>query len=333
MNPTLPDGYRMRPGTTDDIPSLAALDAAYSTRLFGRALLTEGEIRTEWKAPHFDPETDARVVLDPDGRIVAWAEVYDYEPHVRIPSRLRVHPDSVPDAVAEQLVAWCIDRARDAIGEAPANARVVVTQSAFESDAAASARLRAAGMTPTRTFLRMQIEMDAPPEPPAWPDGIAIRTFAPGRDDVPAVEAMREVFRDHWGFVETPLEDDLEEWRQWIYEDEDFDTDLWFLATADEEIVGFCQCYPVGGDDPRVGLVDELGVVRAHRGRGLATALLRHAFAALYQRGKTIVELGVDAESLTGATRLYEKAGMTLVRRNNVYELELRPGVDPATRG
>jgi len=331
MNATLPAGYRERPGTIDDIPALAALDATYSTNLFGRALLTEGEIRTEWKAPHFDPETDARVVVDPDGRIVAWAEIYDYDPHVRIPSRLRVHPDDVPAPVAGRLIAWCIERARDAVDEAPPDARVVVTQSAFESDTAASERLRAAGMTPTRTFLRMQIEMNAPPDPPAWPDGITVRTFVPGRDDVRAVEAIRAVFRDHWGFVETPLEDDLEEWRQWIYEDEDFDTDLWFLATVGDEIVGFCQCYPVAGDDPRIGLVDELGVVRSHRGRGLATALLRHAFGAFYERGKTVVELGVDAESLTGATRLYEKVGMTLVRRNNVYEFELRPGVDLTT--
>jgi mycothiol synthase len=36
------------------------------------------------------------------------------------------------------------------------------------------------------------------------------------------------------------------------------------------------------------------------------------------------VELGVDSESLTGATRLYERAGMRLVWTNRVYELELR---------
>jgi mycothiol synthase len=116
-----------------------------------------------------------------------------------------------------------------------------------------------------------------------------------------------------------------------IHEDEDFDTDLWFLA-IDDAIVGFCQCYPVAGDDPKVGLIDELGVLRSHRGRGLATALLRHAFSQFFERGKTIVELGVDAESLTRATRLYEKVGMRVVRQSNVYELELRPGKDLARR-
>jgi len=38
------------------------------------------------------------------------------------------------------------------------------------------------------------------------------------------------------------------------------------------------------------------------------------------------VALGVDAESLTGATRLYEKAGMQVFKKIVDYELELRPG-------
>jgi len=40
------------------------------------------------------------------------------------------------------------------------------------------------------------------------------------------------------------------------------------------------------------------------------------------------VGLGVDAQSLTGATRLYEKAGIRVERQYDVYEKELRPGKD-----
>jgi len=332
MQPSPPEGYLSRPGHTEDIPALAVLEAEYARQLFGRALRTENELRIEWKAPAFDPSTDSRVVLDPDRRIVAWAEVYDSEPHVAIPSRLRVAPSAADCGAAESLIRWCIDRARQAVPLAPEGTRVSFTQSAFAADATAGNRLLEAGMQPIRSFLRMQIEMQEPPEPPSWPDGIAMRTFVPGQDDVPAIEAMREAFRDHWGHVDTQLEDDIAEWRQWIYEDEDFDTDLWFLALDGDDIVGFCQCYPVAGDDPNVGLVDELGVLRSHRGRGLATALLLHAFDAFFRRGKRVVELGVDAQSLTGATRLYEKVGMTVVRQSTVYELELRPGRDIATR-
>ena len=93
-------------------------------------------------------------------------------------------------------------------------------------------RLEVAGFTYVRSFLRMRTELDQMPCAPIWLDDVSIRTFVKGQDDLAAVEAYREVFRDHWGSIESPLNEDLEEWRQWIYEDEKFDTDLCFLAIA-----------------------------------------------------------------------------------------------------
>jgi hypothetical protein len=49
-----------------------------------------------------------------------------------------------------------------------------------------------------------------------------------------------------------------------------------------------------------------------------------------HERGKLRVGLGVDAENITGALRLYEKAGMHSDpnRTYVVYEKELRSGID-----
>lgn len=58
---------------------------------------------------------------------------------------------------------------------------------------------------------------------------------------------------------------------------------------------------------------------------------LLHSFGEFYKRGVMTVGLGVDAESLTGATRLYERAGMWVHHTTKVYEIELRTGVNPAT--
>jgi hypothetical protein len=58
----------------------------------------------------------------------------------------------------------------------------------------------------------------------------------------------------------------------------------------------------------------------------LGLALLYHAFAEFRRRGKKQVGLGVDAGSLTGATRLYLKAGMHVAQQSSLYEVELRPG-------
>jgi hypothetical protein len=46
-------------------------------------------------------------------------------------------------------------------------------------------------------------------------------------------------------------------------------------------------------------------------------------FHEFHRRGFHGVGLGVDAESLTGANRLYENAGMRVYRRSDIYEKAL----------
>lgn len=60
--------------------------------------------------------------------------------------------------------------------------------------------------------------------------------------------------------------------------------------------------------------------------------MLRNAFAEYHRRGKYKVGLGVDSNSLTGAIRLYEKAGMRVFRQIDLYEKVLRPGEELSTQ-
>ena len=52
-------------------------------------------------------------------------------------------------------------------------------------------------------------------------------------------------------------------------------------------------------------------------------ALLQSTFRALEGREVTRIGLEVDAENETGATRLYERAGMRVTRRYATYEKPL----------
>ena len=45
--------------------------------------------------------------------------------------------------------------------------------------------------------------------------------------------------------------------------------------------------------------------------------------------GLWLLALGVDSASPTGATRLYEGAGMKVAQQYATYRKELRPGAEP----
>ena len=76
-------------------------------------------------------------------------------------------------------------------------------------------------------------------------------------------------------------------------------------------------------EEPGVGWIGILGVRRPWRRRGLGRALLLHAFHEFRARGFTEAGLGLDAASLTGATRLYESVGMHVSAQFDFYEKQL----------
>jgi mycothiol synthase len=103
---------------------------------------------------------------------------------------------------------------------------------------------------------------------------------------------------------------------------------LFFIAMDGDEIAGTNLCRTHFPSDEDQGLVGSISVRRPWRNRGLGLALLRHAFNEFYRRGKRKVGLGVDAQNLTGALRLYETAGMHIEQAFDYYEKELRPGTE-----
>jgi GNAT superfamily N-acetyltransferase len=174
----------------------------------------------------------------------------------------------------------------------------------------------------------MATELDQSPPQPSFPPGITIRTMSGEEELRDLVFAVEDAFRDHWGFVEQPFEQEYERWLHFIRHEEDHDPSLWFLAVDGDEIAGASLCNPKSNLDPDMGWVSTLGVRRPWRRQGLGLALLHHSFEEFYRRGKNRVGLGVDAGSLTGATRLYERAGMSAIREFNILEKVLRPGRD-----
>jgi GNAT superfamily N-acetyltransferase len=167
----------------------------------------------------------------------------------------------------------------------------------------------------------MEIEFSEEPAAASWPAGVAVRSAGADEDLRPFYEASEEAMADHWGHVPRSYE----EWRE-RKTGLNFDPNLWILAVDGEEPAGAVLC----SDSDGLGWVDTLAVRQPWRRRGLGYALLTHAFRELYRRGMRRMALGVDAESPTGATRLYERAGMHIGQQYATYSKELRPGIDLA---
>lgn len=333
----LASAYAMRAPTMDDLEAAVALFNRCSQALVGVREFDLDETRTEWSLPGFDLASDARLLHAPDGELVGYIEVWDQQPHVRPYVWGRVHPEHRGRGLGTRLLQWAEERARQAVPKAPHGARVTLLAHLLDRDHHAHNLFIACGFRLVRHSFRMEIEMTAPPPAPHWPPGldgrtpITLTTLRAG-EERQVVQAVREAFKDHWGHVERPFEEMVARWTHWMETSEDFDPTLWFIARDGDQIAGMSLCAPKAPGYPGMGWVDTLGVRRPWRRRGLGLALLHHTFGEFYRRGYRQVGLDVDAASLTGATRLYKKAGMHVARRYDLFEKELRPGEEFSTQ-
>ena len=159
----------------------------------------------------------------------------------------------------------------------------------------------------------MRARLDAPPPAPVWPEGIGIRTYRGPEDDDALFAAGEEAFSDMWNRPPSTKERWLQPTRA-----DGFDPSLWFLPydLATGDVVGVCLCFDVEG----TGSVENVGVRRAWRKRGIGLAMLNHALGEFWRRGIHNADLSVDAASPTGAPRLYARAGFEVARSYRRFE-------------
>jgi mycothiol synthase len=187
----------------------------------------------------------------------------------------------------------------------------------YEVDAAACSLLESIGYRAVRVFREMRIELAAPPPMPTWPESLRVTAFDPERDARAFHAAQQEAFADHWEYVSR----DFESWSKNHLTSERFDPALWCVVRAGSEVAAgtICTANTYGG-----GFVQILFTRRPWRRHGVGAALVADAFRRLWERGERSVGLGVDAESDSGAFRLYERAGMTPALGWVQYEKEIQ---------
>jgi mycothiol synthase len=327
----LPNGTLGHSGVPgDDLEAVAVINA-HERSILGEDRTTVDTYVTDKGEPDFEAERDGAFVVADDGALLALAQFRSRPPHVNSWTQAWVHPDHVGRGIGSALISWAEGLGRRSVDRAPDGTRVSMSMGANEGNDRARRLYAAHGYEQSRFFLEMRIALDGEVEVVPLPEGIELRTLGPDDSVDGLAAAVDDAFRDHFGHTDGPMEDHIARWAQWRTSQVWDDSLVWFAVDGDE-IAAMNVSLAHNGAQTDEGYVATLGVRPPWRGRGIARSLLTTCFAEYRRRGRTSVSLHVDADSLTGATRLYTGVGMTEVQREIDFEKELRAGTDIVVR-
>jgi mycothiol synthase len=301
--PRLPAGVEARPARAGDLEAVVDLCVRCDVADLGAPDTDVDDIRALWRRPGYDLDRHSVLVVA-GGQPVGYGEAFEGEGLGMVDPGWR----------GRGIGAWLVERIEE-LARLPGDPPVLEV-SAPAGDQAYAELVERAGYRRGRSTWLMRLEMDGPPPLPNWPEGVVVRTFDRDTD----ARAVHRLVQDAFADIGNQPPRSFEFWVEVYVERSDFDPSLWFLATDGNEPVGvnLAQSGPLGG------YVAQLAVRRDHRGRGLGLALLRHGFGELHRRGVREVYLHVDSENRTGATRLYEHAGMRVQHRYDHWVKNLR---------
>jgi len=248
-----------------------------------------------------------------DGRLVGYGLVdpADGQRIIRVAGGIR--PAYRRQGLGGQLLAWQTNCARTRADLVDAEVEAANT--------GGIALLTAHGFVPVRYFKVMRRSYDDLPVPVAV-EGLTMVGFEP-QYDVQLRLAYNEIFQDHWG-VTLKSEGD---WRRWFTGHHAFRPELSRLVVDGDRIAAFALAYEFAVDTEQTGVrelwIGQVGTRATYRGRGLASAAMSAVLRAGQESGFERSSLGVDADSPTGASRLYGSLGFVAVSSSIWYRLTL----------
>ena len=151
---------------------------------------------------------------------------------------------------------------------------------------------------------------------PVWPEGVTVRSYTDA--DAERVQALLD--EQYAGWDQSYVARSHAGWLAFMTEHDEFDPAMWFLVERDGELVA---CALHWKESQARGWVKDIVVRESERGRGLAKALLNHAFRVYAERGVERVGLKVDSTNPTGAPQLYERLGFVTDQRLEIWQKQL----------
>ncbi|WP_412541675.1 GNAT family N-acetyltransferase [Longispora sp. K20-0274] len=303
-----PTGFTTARPHLDDVPEILTMLHASDIATIGFPDFDESQVTEVLTASGFDPGADSWLVRDPDGRLVCWGYLEDGDDETFCEAYQ--HPDEVDlqSTMIDLLTARAIERARGkGLTELRLGAGAVPG-----AEERYIAVLAERGFAFTTQHARMSRPLEGDEKAPVPPEDVVIRVMRPEElrqfDDI-AVTTFKDTAH--------PLHRSFEEFQATLTGEVPWDE--WLVCEVDGEMVGVLRSSNQALDRNE-GWVRTLGVLPAHRGRGLARMLLETAFSIYAEKGRVAVGLGVDTTNPTGAYRLYESLGMKPAYVANIYK-------------
>jgi len=279
--------------------------------------------RRELAFPGINLSRDTLIGLGPDGAARAFAWVWTQETlrAARAVVWIEAHPDHVH--LEPYLLDWAEACARPLLEAAGPAARRYLRQHVEEHRRRRRLVIEQAGYRHARTFVEMWRSLgEGLPPAPLAPPGVEIVPWAPALAEA-ARRASNEAFALHWDSIALEPGD----WEQRVCADPYLRPDLSRLALEGEAVVGLALASVDPEHNEREGVaemwVERVGTVPSHQRRGVAAALIGRVLRAGAAAGFTRAGLGVDHDSATRATALYERLGFVAARRTLAYVKDL----------
>lgn len=315
------DPFTLRPARRDDFAAVLDLQIACDISETGIADSTAEDLEAAWRHAGFTLETDAWAVDNPGGGLAGYGVVYREGESAEFTGEFWVRPaaaaGSAPALLGPRLLNRVEARAREMAAGAELAGRGTLSVFCHSISRLKQGCLEGGRFKVARCFYRMSIDLRTGSPSAARVDGIRLRGFDPKADARGVWTLVEAAFKDHFRHVPKTFA----VWKGEHLEHPVFDPGLWIVAETTERpesprMVGALLARNYGD----LGWITHIAVGKAARGRGIGNALLRASFAEFHRRGQFNVQLGVDAQNATGAPKLYERVGMQIYQRWDLYQ-------------
>lgn len=319
--------YTWRPVVREDAVALNALLLAADAQDHRGWVDTLEDRERDFTDPETNPATDSLAVFTPAGQLVGYGWIFTPLPTAQLSFSFMegtVHPSFRRHGLGTFILKWLVQRGSE-IQSRVAETQLRLLRMSIPDFLTDTIKLYGQhGFEPARYFYRMrrdlslaipEIQLSASQQLIGWNTELAEA----------ARQAVNEAFEDHWGSIPT----NSEHWKMWVTEHEYFHPELSFMVTDGDELVGVSVNKIRAAENKAAGIkegwIQTLGVRRAWRRQGIASALICASMRAFKAAGLDYAGLTVDTDNFTGALRIYERLGFKSIARIISFAKTINP--------